>query len=146
MVLPHPDLPIIKPLIPLDSRGWLHRLLNFSFQARFFTYIFYIYHFKIFPYIKNVLFKVSTCNRNWKYHNCYVQKWQTNETWPMHHMWKTKTQFIKRDVTGGSFLNILWWTNSLSKCIFQDITLLAREQNSIKAWIWMERQRSGAYR
>ena len=25
----------------------------------------------------------------------------------MHHMWKTKTQFIKRDVTGGSFLNTL---------------------------------------
>ena len=23
----------------------------------------------------------------------------------MHHMWKTKTQFIKRDVTGESFLN-----------------------------------------
>ena len=25
----------------------------------------------------------------------------------MHHMWKNKTQFIKRDVTGGSFLNTL---------------------------------------
>ena len=25
----------------------------------------------------------------------------------MHHIWKTKTQFIKRDVTGGSFLNTL---------------------------------------
>ena len=25
----------------------------------------------------------------------------------MHHMWKTKTQFIKRDATGGSFLNTL---------------------------------------
>ena len=25
----------------------------------------------------------------------------------MHHMWKTKTQLIKRDVTGGSFLNTL---------------------------------------
>ena len=25
----------------------------------------------------------------------------------MHLMWKTKTQFIKRDVTGGSFLNTL---------------------------------------
>ena len=35
------------------------------------------------------------------------KKWQTNEARPMHHMWKTKTQFIKRDVTGGSFLNTL---------------------------------------
>ena len=25
----------------------------------------------------------------------------------MHHMWKTKTQFITRDVTGGSFRNTL---------------------------------------
>ena len=25
----------------------------------------------------------------------------------MHHMWKAKTQFIKSDVTGGSFLNTL---------------------------------------
>ena len=26
---------------------------------------------------------------------------------PMHHMWKTTTQFIKRDVTGGTFLYTL---------------------------------------
>ena len=31
----------------------------------------------------------------------------TNEARQMHRTWKTKTQFIKRDVTGGSFLNTL---------------------------------------
>ena len=35
------------------------------------------------------------------------KKWQTNEAWSMRHMRKTKTQFIKRDATGGSFLNTL---------------------------------------
>ena len=55
----------------------------------------------------NVLFKVSTCKRNWKYCFCYVQKWQTNEAWSMRHMRKTKTHFIKRDATGESFLNTL---------------------------------------
>ena len=50
---------------------------------------------------------MSTCNRNWKYCYCYIQKWQTNETRPMRHMWKTKTQFIERYATGGSFLNNL---------------------------------------
>ena len=45
---------------------------------------------------------------------------------------KTMTQFIKSDAIGGSLL-ILWLTISLSKCIYQDITLLAREQNSTNA-------------
>ena len=44
---------------------------------------------------------------------------------------KTKTQFIKRDATGGIFLNTLV-NNFLLKCICQDITLLARKQNCIK--------------
>ena len=44
---------------------------------------------------------------------------------------KIKTQFVKKQAAGGSFLNTLV-NNSLSKCICQDITLLAREQNSIK--------------
>ena len=50
---------------------------------------------------------MSACNRNWKYHYCYVQKWQTNETRPMRHMWETQIQFIKRDATGRIFLNTL---------------------------------------
>ena len=44
---------------------------------------------------------------------------------------KNKTQFIKRDATGESFLNTLV-NNSHSKCFYQDITLQDREQNSIK--------------
>ena len=44
---------------------------------------------------------------------------------------KTKTQFIKRDATGGSFLNTLV-NNSLLKCICQDTTLRVQEQNSMK--------------
>ena len=143
MVLPHPDLPIINPLIPLGSRVWLHRFLRFSFQARFFTSIFIFIIFLIFPYIKNVLFKVSTCHRNWKYHYCYVQKWQTNEA-NASHVEKLRHNSSKEMLPVEAF-NILWWTNSLSKCICQDITLLAREQNSRKDWIRMERQRSGAY-
>ena len=44
---------------------------------------------------------------------------------------KTKTQLIKSDATSGSFLNTL--VNNLPfKIIYQDITLLAREQNSTK--------------
>ena len=43
---------------------------------------------------------------------------------------ETKTKFIKRDVTSESFLNTL--VNKLPFEICQDITLLAREQNSIK--------------
>ena len=35
---------------------------------------------------------------------------------------------------------IPWWTNSLSKCIYQDIALMARELNSMKVGIRMERQ------
>ena len=49
----------------------------------------------------------------------------------MHHMRKTKTQFVKNELLVEVFL-ILWWTNSLSKCICQDITLLAREQKLYK--------------
>ena len=50
----------------------------------------------------------------------------------MHHRRKkTKTQLVKKELLVEVFL-ILWLTNCLSKCIFQDITLLAREQNSIK--------------
>ena len=44
---------------------------------------------------------------------------------------KTKAQFIKRDAIGGGFLNSLV-TNSHSKCICLDITLLNWEQNCIK--------------
>ena len=35
------------------------------------------------------------------------KKWWTYEAWSMHHMPKTKTQFIKRVADGGSFLNTL---------------------------------------
>ena len=44
---------------------------------------------------------------------------------------KTKTQFVKKGAAGGSFLNTLV-NKLLSICIYQDITLLDREQNSIK--------------
>ena len=33
------------------------------------------------------------------------KNWRTNEAWSIRHMQKTKTQFIKSDATGGSFLN-----------------------------------------
>ena len=50
----------------------------------------------------------------------------------MHHMRKkTKNQFVKTVAAGGSFLNTLV-IKLLLKCICQDITLLAREQSSIK--------------
>ena len=107
MVLPHPDLPIINPLISLGSRGDYIVCWGFHSKRDFLLPFFIFIIFFICPYIKNVLFKVSTCNINWKYHYCYVQKWRTNEARPMHRTWKTKTQFIKRDVTGGSFLNTL---------------------------------------
>ena len=35
------------------------------------------------------------------------KKGQSNEAWSMHHMRKTKTQFVKKVVAGGSFLNTL---------------------------------------
>ena len=34
-------------------------------------------------------------------------KWQTNEAWSMHHMRENKTQFVKKEVAVGSFLNTL---------------------------------------
>ena len=44
---------------------------------------------------------------------------------------KLRLNLLKKGAAGGRFL-ILLGTISLSKCICQDITLLAREQNSIK--------------
>ena len=44
------------------------------------------------------------------------------------HAVKTKTQFIKRDAIGGSFLNTSV-NKSLLKCICQDTTLRVHEQN-----------------
>ena len=42
-----------------------------------------------------------------------------------------KLNLFKKELLVEVFL-ILWCTNSFSKCICQDITLLAREQNAIK--------------
>ena len=44
---------------------------------------------------------------------------------------ETKTQFVKRGAAGRSFRNT-FVNNLTSKCIYQDITLQVREQNSIK--------------
>ena len=45
---------------------------------------------------------------------------------------KNKTQFIKRDATGGSFLNTLVNKLPFEKCVCQDITLQVRDKNSIQ--------------
>ena len=55
----------------------------------------------------------------------------------MHHMRKTKTQFVKKAGAGGSFLSTL-----VNKLPFE---MHLRDQNSIKDGIRMERQRSGVY-
>ena len=44
VVLPHPDLPIINPLIPLGSRGDYNVYLGFHFKQDFLLQ-FFIYHF-----------------------------------------------------------------------------------------------------
>ena len=90
VVLPLPDLPIINPLIPLGSRGDYIVCWGFHSKRDFLLPFFIFIIFLIFPYNKNVLFIVSTCNRNWKYHYCYVQKWQTHEAKPMLHMYKLR--------------------------------------------------------
>ena len=56
MVLPHPDLPIINPLIPLGSRGDYNALLIFIPSEIFYLH-FYIYNLKNFPYIKMYFLK-----------------------------------------------------------------------------------------
>ena len=147
MVLPHLDLPIINPLIPLGSRevGSDYIVCCGFHSKRDFLLPFFIFIiFLIFPYIKNVLFNVSACNRNWKYRYCYVQQWQIHEAWSMYHMRKLRLNLLKKLLPVEVFL-ILWWTNSRSKYVCQDITLLAREQTSKKDWIRMERQWNGVY-
>ena len=61
----------------------------------------------------------------------------------MHHMWKTRTQFVKRVATGGSFLNIL-----VNKFPFEmhlpGHNFTGPERNSIQDLIRNERQRNGA--
>ena len=138
--LPHPYLPIINPLIHLGSRGWLQRLRWFSFQARIFTSNFLYLSF-FFPYIKMYSLK---CRRVTETENITCKNARLMRRGQCIISGKTKTQFIKRNATDGSFLNT--WVNKLHfKCICQVITLHAREQNSIKDWIRVKRKRSGAY-
>ena len=98
VVFPHSDLPIIKPQMPFGSSGRLHCFLRFSFKARFSTSIFYIYIFlNLSLYLKNVLFQVSTYNRNRKYHCCCVQKQQINEALRVD---KLTLNFLERNCWG----------------------------------------------
>ena len=52
MVLPHPDLPIINPLIPLGSRGNYNVYLGFHSKRDFLLPFFIFIIFLIFPNIK----------------------------------------------------------------------------------------------
>ena len=108
VVLRHPDLPITNPLIPLGSGGWLHRLLTFSLQARFFTSIFIFFSFFLFfPILKMYCLK---CRRVTETENITTATFKNGILMRRGQCvtsGKTKTQFIKRDATGGSFLNTL---------------------------------------
>ena len=144
MVLPHLDLPIINPLIPWGSSGWLQRLLRFSFQARIFTSILYLSLFKFFSYIKMYCLKYWRVRETENITTATSRNGRLMRRGQCITCGKTKTQFVKIMLPVEVFL-ISWWTNSLSKCIYQDTTLLALEQNSINDWMRMERQRSGVY-
>ena len=142
VVLPHPDLPIIKPLIHWGSKGWLQHLLRFSFQAKFLLPI-YIYHFL--PYSKMYCLKRRRVTETENITTATSKNDILMTCRQCITCGETKAQFVKKELLVEVFL-ILLWTIFLSKCICQGITLLVREQNSITDWIRMERQRNGVCR
>ena len=104
VVLPHPDLHIIKPLIPLGSSGWLQRLLRFSFQARFLLPFLYLKFF-IFPYIKMYCLK---CRRVTETENITTATSKNGRLMRRSQCiicGKTKPQFVIKWAAGGSFQN-----------------------------------------
>ena len=127
MILPHPDLPIINSLIPLGSRGDYSVFLGFHSKTDF-VLPFYIYHFSNFSLYENVLLNVSTCTETENIATATSTNGRLMRRGQCITCGKTKTQFVKKGVAGGSFLNTKQTSFEMH---LQDITLLAREQNYI---------------
>ena len=112
VVLPHPDLPIIKPLIPLGSRGDYNVYFGFHFKRDFLLlfYQFFTYILSVFLFFLILKMYCLKCRRVTETENIPTAMSKNGRIMRRSQCitcGKTKTRFIKRDATGGSFLNTL---------------------------------------
>ena len=101
MVLSHPDLPTIKPLIPWGSKGDYNVYLSFHFKRDFFL-PFYIYNFLFFPYIKMYCLKCWRVTETENITTVTSKYGRLMRRGQCITCGKTKTQFVKNVAVGGN--------------------------------------------
>ena len=130
------------------SKLWYHEIVRDDYNIYLdfhskqdFLFPFYIYPFFIFLHFKIYCVK---CRRVTEIENITTSTFKNGRLTRRCQCGKTKTQFLRKDAAGGSFLNTL--VNILPfEMHLPGYNFTGPEQNSTKDWIRMERQSCEVY-